>query len=223
MATLKEVCVFRILLTVSLFSTPGAAPISLAQNNQVGQTTPRIRHSGVFRDQRTEQPQRQFTLDGVYNNGHFTGTYSIPPNIDALSQFKVQSHGDQAEFGGVTGGTINIATRSGTNEFHGSAYEFLRNDALDARGFFTARKPALRQNQFGATVGGPVFRNRTFFHASYEGYRRGTLRRRFLHHDTRALRSLLHPHRPCKSQPLSARSFREQPDPGRPPRKDTRS
>jgi len=95
----------------------------------------------------------------------------VAPNIDALNQFKVQSHSDLAEFGGVAGGVINIASKSGTNELHGSLYEFLRNDALDARGFFTATKPPLRQNQFGAAVGGPIVRNKTFFHFSYEGYR----------------------------------------------------
>jgi hypothetical protein len=157
--------------TQLLTLTPGAAPISVAQNAGGGQTTPRIGVLVFPAINGQSNRSNSFTLDGVYNNGHFTGTYSIAPNIDALSQFKVQSHSDQAEFGGVTGGTINIATKSGTNEFHGSAYEFLRNDALDARGFFTAGKPALRQNQFGAAVGGPVFRNKTFFHVSYEGYR----------------------------------------------------
>ena len=112
-----------------------------------------------------------FRLDGVYNNGHYTGTYTVAPNIDALSQFKVQSHSDQAEFGGVTGGIINLATKSGTNEFHGSLYEFLRNDRLDAREFYAQSRPVLRQNQFGGTLGGPVLKNKTFFFFSYEGYR----------------------------------------------------
>jgi len=88
-----------------------------------------------------------------------------------LNQFKVQSHGDLAEFGGVTGGVINIATKSGTNEFHGSLYEFLRNDKPAARDYFVPGKTPLRQNQFGGTAGGPVVRNKTFFFFSYEGYR----------------------------------------------------
>lgn len=157
--------------TQLLTLTPGAAPISVAQNAGGGQTTPRIGILVFPAINGQSNRSNSFTLDGVYNNGHFTGTYSIAPNIDALSQFKVQSHSDQAEFGGVTGGIVNIATKSGTNEFHGGVYEFLRNDALDARGFFTAGKPALRQNQFGAAAGGRVIRNKTFFHASYEGYR----------------------------------------------------
>ena len=112
-----------------------------------------------------------FTLDGVYNNGHFTGTYDIAPSVDALNEFKVQSHSDKAEFGGASGGVINIASKTGGNDFHGSLYEFLRNDKLDARGFFTAAKPKLRQNQFGGTAGGRVIRNKTFFFFSYEGFR----------------------------------------------------
>ena len=112
-----------------------------------------------------------FTLDGVYNNAAWMNTDAIAPNVDGLAQFKVQSHSDQAEFGGVTGGVVNIASKSGTNEFHGTVYEFLRNDALDARGFFTAGKPPLRQNQFGTAIGGPILKNKTFFFFTYEGYR----------------------------------------------------
>jgi hypothetical protein len=150
--------------------TPGATPVSVAENNsplfvaRVGQS-----YFPAINGQSNRS--NSFTLDGVFNNGHFGGTYAVAPNIDALSEFKVQSHSDLAEFGGVSGGVINLVTRSGTNEFHGSVYEFLRNDALDARGFFTARKPPLRQNQFGATGGGRIIRDRTFFFASYEGYR----------------------------------------------------
>jgi hypothetical protein len=150
--------------------TPGAVPVSVGENSsplfvaKVGQSYfPAI--NGQTNRSNT------FTLDGIYNNGNYGGTYAVAPNIDALSQFKVQSHSDQAEFGGVTGGIVNVVTKSGTNEFHGTAYEFLRNDALDARGFFTARKPPLRQNQFGATLGGPVRKDKTFFFFSYEGYR----------------------------------------------------
>ena len=150
--------------------TPGAIPVSVGENNsplfvaKVGQSYfPAI--NGQTNRSNT------FTLDGIYNNGDYGGTYAVAPNIDALSEFQVQSQSDQAEFGGVTGGVVNVITKSGTNEFHGSAYEFLRNDALDARGFFTAKKPPLRQNQFGATVGGPIRKDKTFFFFSYEGYR----------------------------------------------------
>jgi hypothetical protein len=157
---------FTQLLTLS----PGASPISVAQNNGGG-AAQKVGIIVMPAVNGQSNRSNSFTLDGIYNNGHFQGTYAVAPSVDALSQFKVQSHGDQAEFGSVTGGVINILSRSGTNEFHGTAYEFLRNDALDARGFFAARKPPLRQNQFGATVGGPIRRDRTFFFFSYEGYR----------------------------------------------------
>jgi hypothetical protein len=158
--------------TQLLTLTPGASPISVAQNRGGGQTTPPIGILVFPAINGQSNRSNSFTLDGVYNNGHFTGTYVVAPNIDGLNQFKVQSHSDQAEFGGVTGGVINIASKSGTNGFHGSLYEFLRNDLLDARGFFTASKPPLRQNQFGASGGGPIIPNKTFFFASYEGFRK---------------------------------------------------
>jgi hypothetical protein len=100
------------------------------------------------------------------------------PSVEALTEFSVESGGFKAETGHASGGTISYVSKSGTNEFHGNAYEFLRNQALDARGFFAATKAVYKQNDFGATVGGPVWipklyngRNRTFFFFSYEGFR----------------------------------------------------
>lgn len=156
--------------TQLLTLTPGATPVSVAQNSGGAQ----VQKAGNFvfpAINGQSNRSNSFTLDGVYNNAPFMNTYAIAPNIDGLSQFKVQSHSDQAEFGGVSGGIVNIASRSGTNGYHGTVYEFLRNDALDARGFFTAGKPPLRQNQFGATAGGPIRKDRTFFFFTYEGYR----------------------------------------------------
>ena len=157
---------FTQLLTLS----PGASPVNTSQNNGGAQVQ---KVGAIVFPAVNGQSNRNntFTLDGVYNNGAFMNTYAIAPSVDALSEFKLDSHGDQAKFGGVTGGVVNIVTKSGTNAFHGSAYEFLRNDALDARGFFAARKPPLRQNQFGGTVGGPIRKDQTFFFFSYEGYR----------------------------------------------------
>jgi outer membrane receptor protein involved in Fe transport len=151
--------------------TPGAIPVSVAENRSNPLYVARVGTAYFPAINGQSNRSNTYTLDGIYNNGNYGSTYAVAPNIDGLSEFKVQAHSDQAEFGGVTGGVINLVSKSGTNEFHGTLYEFLRNDALDARGFFTARKPPLRQNQFGATLGGPVIRNRTFFFASYEGYR----------------------------------------------------
>ena len=73
-----------------------------------------------------------YMLDGIVNQSTFSGSYNILPVIDAVEEFKVQSHNDKSEFGGVLGGTVNIVTKSGTNEFHGGVWEFLRNDKLDS-------------------------------------------------------------------------------------------
>lgn len=151
--------------------TPGASPVSVAENSGGFLFVPRVGRSYFPAINGQSNRSNSFTLDGVYNNGNYGGTYAISPNVDALSEFKVQSHSDLAEYGGASGGVVNLVTRSGSNEFHGTLYEFLRNDALDARGFFTASKPPLRQNQFGATGGGRIVKDRTFFFASYEGYR----------------------------------------------------
>ena len=94
---------------------------------------------------------------------------------DAVQEFAVQTSVATAEFGRGTGGQVSIVTKSGGNEFHGSVFEFLRNDALDAADFFTNRsggkKPTLRRNQYGATFGGPIVKNKTFFFGSWEGFR----------------------------------------------------
>lgn len=153
--------------TQLLTLTPGASPVNVTQADQNQRIGVSVQPAMNGQSNRSNS----YTLDGVYNNGHFTSSYAVAPSVDALDQFKVQSHSDLAEYGGVTGGIINIASKTGTNAFHGTLFEFLRNDKLDARGFFTAAKPALRQNQFGVSIGGPVIKNKTFFFFSYEGYR----------------------------------------------------
>jgi len=121
-----------------------------------------------------------FLLDGTVNFGGIRDTYGIAPVIDDISEFKVQSHNDEARFGQVVGGIVNIVTKSGTNQLHGDLWEFLRNDVFDATPYFGEDKTPLKQNQFGAAVGGPVLlphyngRNRTFFYSSYEGFRNHT-------------------------------------------------
>ena len=112
-----------------------------------------------------------FLLDGVDTNDVSFQTPSVTPSIDAIQEFKVLQNAYSAEFGrGAT--QILTALRSGTNQFHGSLFEFLRNDKLSARSFFQPGKPGpLKQNQFGGTFGGPIIKNRTFFFANYEGQR----------------------------------------------------
>jgi hypothetical protein len=110
-------------------------------------------------------------ITAVNNRANFVNFY---PSVDAIQEFKVQSANYSAEYGGNAGANINMQIRSGSNRFHGTAFEFLRNDHLDARGYFRPRplpKDVLRRNQFGAVFSGPVVRDNTFFMASYEGMR----------------------------------------------------
>jgi carboxypeptidase family protein/TonB-dependent receptor-like protein len=116
-----------------------------------------------------------FLVDGVDNNNYFAGEAAQIPSIDSIQEFEVQTNTFSAEYGRNSGSVVNLVTKSGTNQFHGSLYEFLRNDVLDARNFFNTTafaKPPLRLNQFGGTFGGPIYKNKTFFFLDYEGFRR---------------------------------------------------
>ncbi|MEW5976644.1 MAG: TonB-dependent receptor [Acidobacteriota bacterium] len=115
--------------------------------------------------------QNNYTLDGVNNNETFFKHYGIRPSIDAIQEFKVQTNITSAEYGEAAGANVNIAVKSGTNSFHGSLFEFLRNDVFDARETFASRKQKFRWNQFGGTFGGPIKKDKTFFFANYEGFR----------------------------------------------------
>ncbi len=116
-----------------------------------------------------------YILDGVDNNETWLQTVVIFPAVDSLDEFKLQTSTYSAEFGRSLGGVVNLQIKSGSNNFRGSAYEFLRNDRFDANNFFNNRaqrpKPDFSQHQFGGTLGGPVWRSKTFFFGSYQGYR----------------------------------------------------
>ena len=110
-------------------------------------------------------------VDGMDNNERTIGTVAIKPSIDAIAEVRVQTNMYTAETGRTLGGVINIITKSGGNQFHGSGFEFARHERFDARLFFAQDKPLTRQNQFGGSLGGPLRRDRTFFFVDYEGYR----------------------------------------------------
>lgn len=112
-----------------------------------------------------------FSVNGGDANDLFINAPAIQPSPDAIQEFRVITNTFNAEFGRNSGSVVNIITRSGSNAFHGGAYEFFRNNALDSKGYFDFAKPDNRQNQFGATLGGPIRKDRTFFFASYEGRR----------------------------------------------------
>jgi carboxypeptidase family protein/TonB-dependent receptor-like protein len=121
--------------------------------------------------------QNNFLLDGVDNNSNLgdllnESTYVIQPSVDAIGEFKVQTNAYSAEFGRGNGAIMNAVIKSGTNQFHGDVYEFVRNEKFDATNAFDQfGKQPYKQNQFGATLGGPIIKNRTFFFADYEGLR----------------------------------------------------
>jgi hypothetical protein len=123
--------------------------------------------------------QTNILLDGVDNNSRASGgqlgfeAQGVTPSIDAVAEFKVVTNNNSAEYGFRMGGTVIVQTKSGSNEYHGSLYEFFRNDALDAANFFAVGrpKPPYRRNQFGGTLGGRVVRDKTFFFGSFEGTR----------------------------------------------------
>src|SRR5207244_4284846 len=94
------------------------------------------------------------------------------PSAESIQEFRVEANGYPAEFGRSAGGLIHMTTRSGTNTFHGAAYEFVRNDAFDARTFFAGTKAPLRYNIYGISAGGPILHNRTFFFSNWEETRR---------------------------------------------------
>ncbi|MGD0759217.1 MAG: TonB-dependent receptor, partial [Candidatus Sulfotelmatobacter sp.] len=137
----------------------------------------RINASYGFSAGGARSEQNNFLLDGVDNNSNLADllnetAFVIQPSVDAIEEFKVQTSAYSAEFGRGNGAILNAVIKSGTNSFHGDAYEFIRNDKLDARNAFDefGRQP-YKQNQFGATLGGPIIKNRTFFFGDYEGLR----------------------------------------------------
>src|SRR5439155_22468885 len=95
---------------------------------------------------------------------------SILPSVESIQEFKVLTNSYSAEYGSRGGGTVLVSTKSGTNTLHGSGFEFLRNDAFDARNFFEQKKGKFNQNQFGGSLGGPIAKSRTFFFADYMGF-----------------------------------------------------
>ena len=117
-----------------------------------------------------------FLLDGVDNNNQNSNMVTYQPSVDAIQEFKVITSNASAEFGNFQGGVINVTIKSGTNQFHGSVFEFLRNDKLNATSWAAnwhgTPKAAIRHNVFGATAGGAIIKNKLFFFTDYQGIRR---------------------------------------------------
>jgi len=146
---------------------PGVAPL-----------TPGLREAGgSLRDGQAyavngQRPEsNNFLIDGANNFNGVDGGFVLKPPVDAITEFKILTHNANAEFGNALGSTTNIITRSGGNQFHGSVWEFLRNDAFDATNYFASSVEPLKQNQFGGRFGGPIVKDKTFFFGYYEGFR----------------------------------------------------
>jgi hypothetical protein len=166
---------FTQLLTLS----PGASPVNVSQQ-AYGVFAPISAQSTVSFPAMNGQPNRSnfFYLDGINDSGPFASMYAVPPILDSIQEFKMQSHNDDVEFGGSMGGVINVVSKSGTNDFHGDAWEYVRNNAFDARNTFQSKVTPLHYNMFGGTVGGPVIlphfngrEKKTFFFLGYQGFR----------------------------------------------------
>jgi len=153
------------------------AQLGVLQPGVVPLTAGLLQAGGGLRDNQGyavdgQRPEsNNFLIDGANNVNEVDGGFVIKPPIDAIAEFRIMTHNADAEFGRNTGSTTNIITRSGTNSFHGAAWEFLRNDAFDASDYFTQTVQPLKQNQFGGTFGGPIVKDKTFFFGYYEGFR----------------------------------------------------
>ena len=146
---------------------PGVAPLTAGLAEAGGSL--RAGQPYAVNGQRPES--NNFLIDGANNFDGVDGGFVLAPPIDAIEEFRILTHNANAEFGTSLGSTTNIVTRSGSNNFHGALWEFLRNDALDATGFPSTTKEPLKQNQFGGSIGGPVRHDKTFFFGFYEGFR----------------------------------------------------
>jgi hypothetical protein len=157
---------------------PGVSPYT-ATDTGTGGIGDRPVDGGLNSGNQSVNGQREaangFMVNGSnVEEGKNNGT-AIIPNLDSIAEFRIITNNFDAEYGNYSGGQINVVTKSGTNSFHGSGFEFLRNTALDAKNYYslpTDKTPVFRQNQFGGTFGGPIRKDKTFFFVDYQGTRR---------------------------------------------------
>jgi hypothetical protein len=146
---------------------PGVAPLTPGLQEAGGS----LRDGQAYSVNGQRPESNSFLIDGANNVNAVDAGFVLKPPIDAIAEFRILTHNANAEFGQNLGSTTNIITRSGTNSFHGAAWEFFRNDAMDASDFSTHSAQPLKQNQFGGTFGGPIVKDRSFFFGYYEGFR----------------------------------------------------
>ncbi len=146
---------------------PGVVPLTPGISEAGGS----LRNGQAYAVNGQRPESNSFLIDGANNFNGIDGGFVLKPPVDAISEFRIITHNANAEFGNALGSTTNIITRSGTNHIHGTLWEFLRNDAVDANNYFAQTREPLKQNQFGASVGAPVKKDKTFIFGFYEGFR----------------------------------------------------
>jgi hypothetical protein len=152
---------------------PGANPGAGNSLSSGGRPDDRRTNAAGLSVNGQDESLNNWVVDGMDDNERVIGSIGVKPNIEGIQEITVETNSYAPEAGRTAGGVINIVTRSGTNQFHGSVYEYFRNDIFDGRNFFqrTGNKPELRQNQYGASIGGPIVRDKAFFYFDYEGFR----------------------------------------------------
>jgi len=157
---------------------PGVAPVSTLLPNSVimagvtgGLSPSGDLNPGNLSIDGQRESSNGFLLDGIDVQEHMNGGTSIVANLDSIDEFRVLTNNFDPEYGNYNGGMVTVITKSGSDSFHGNAFEFLRNTALDARGYFDPGRPVFQQNQFGGTLGGPVKHQKVYFFGDYQGTR----------------------------------------------------
>ena len=145
----------------------GAAPLT----GGLVQAGGPMRQGETYAVNGTRPEQNMYVLDGAQNVNRMDGGYALKIPVDAIAEFRILTQTAAPEYGGTGGATTAVVTRSGTNQFHGTVYEFLRNDKLDTRNYFSTGVEPLKQNQFGGTGGGPLKQDQLFLFGYYEGFR----------------------------------------------------
>lgn len=172
--TLSQVVQQRYLVDLPLNGRNAATLIRMVPGtvSGVGTTTAGYANTGdtlAFSVNGARGNEVNFRLDGSTHMDNVTNLNATYPNPDALQEFSVQTSNYSAQYGNFGGAVVNVVTRSGSNKLHGSAFEFLRNGAMNARNFFAAQSDNLKRNQYGGTIGGPAIRDRLFYFGSYQG------------------------------------------------------
>jgi hypothetical protein len=146
---------------------PGVVPLTPGLAEAGGS----LRASQAYAVNGQRPESNNFLIDGANNFNGVDGGFVLKPPVDAVTEFRILTHNANPEFGNSLGSTTNIITRSGTNQIHGAAWEFFRNDVFDATNYFASTTEPLKQNQFGASLGGPIHKDKTFLFGYYEGFR----------------------------------------------------